>query len=94
LEIRIIRESSRITNSPSGDVLFCGRRLVGSGYGFRGLSFVYRFEEPIVPMKPVRTGNLYRAQRVWAAIDLLLTCDTIREARDKTQARLAEVGAG
>lgn len=40
----------------------------------------------------MRTGNLFRAQRVWCALDLLLTCATIREARDKTRERLASVG--
>jgi hypothetical protein len=43
-------------------------------------------------MHEVRTGNLYRAQRVWAALDLLLTCETIAEARDKTKLRLEEAG--
>jgi hypothetical protein len=38
------------------------------------------------------TGRLFRAQRVWAALDLLLTCGTIREARDKTQERLIAAG--
>jgi hypothetical protein len=45
------------------------------------------------PMHEVRTGNLFRAQRVWVALDLLLTCDTIAEARDKTKLRLTEAGA-
>jgi hypothetical protein len=44
------------------------------------------------PMHEVRTGNLYRAQRVWVALDLLLTCETIAEARDKTKLRFAEAG--
>jgi hypothetical protein len=47
---------------------------------------------PIVPANGVRTGKLYRAQRVWAAIDLLMTCETIAEARDKTRERLEAVG--
>jgi hypothetical protein len=46
----------------------------------------------IFPPKEVRTGNLYRNARAWAAIDLLLTCETIVEARDKTSARLAHAG--
>jgi len=37
----------------------------------------YRLGPPIQPLNEVRTGRLYRAQRVWAIIDLLLTCDTI-----------------
>ena len=44
------------------------------------------------PGHEVRTGNLYRAQRVWVALDLLLTCKTIAEARDKTKLRLADAG--
>lgn len=48
---------------------------------------------PVIrPTQEVRTGNLYRNQRVWAAIDLLLTSETISEARDKTRARLEAVG--
>ena len=54
--------------------------------------WLFTLGEPIVPPNPVRTGNLYRAQRVEAAIDLLLTCETIRDARDQTQARLATAG--
>lgn len=43
-------------------------------------------------MHEVRTGNLYRAQRVWVALDLLLTCETIAEARDKTKLRFEDTG--
>jgi hypothetical protein len=46
----------------------------------------------IQPQHEVRTGNLYRNQRVWAAIDLLLTSKSIAEARDLTRARLEAVG--
>lgn len=55
--------------------------------------WVFELGPVIEPMHEVRTGNLYRAQRIWAAIDLLLTCDTIAEARDKTGARLETAGA-
>ncbi|HEU5216820.1 MAG TPA: hypothetical protein VFU30_14920 [Gaiellaceae bacterium] len=54
--------------------------------------WLFSLGEPIVPSNLVRTGNLFRAQRIEAAIDLLLTCETIREARDKTQERLAAAG--
>ena len=54
--------------------------------------FLYKLGTPIMPPNEVRTGNLYRAQRVEAAIDLLLTSETIREARDRTQERLAAAG--
>ncbi|MHB8491399.1 MAG: hypothetical protein ACYDA6_04180 [Solirubrobacteraceae bacterium] len=54
--------------------------------------FLYTLGRPIEPTHPVRTGNIYRNQRIWCALDLLLTCETIREARDKTQERLANAG--
>lgn len=44
---------------------------------------------PAIPLsKEVRTGNIYRNGRVWIALDLLLTCETISEARDETKKRL------
>jgi hypothetical protein len=49
--------------------------------------FLYTLGPVIEPPHEVRTGNIYRNQRVWCALDLLLTCKTIREARDKTQER-------
>ena len=58
----------------------------------RDRHFVYTLGPPIVPPKTVKTGNLFRGARVWAAIDLLFTCDSISEARDRTNARLAAVG--
>jgi hypothetical protein len=54
--------------------------------------YLYLLGPPIVPSETVKTGNLWRNQRVEAMIDLLLTCDTIREARDMTQERLAAAG--
>lgn len=50
--------------------------------------YVYRLGPAIIPQKTVKTGKLYRNGRVWAMLDTLLTCDTISEARDETQARL------
>ena len=42
----------------------------------------------------MKTGpKVSRSARVWAAIDLLLTCETITEARDRTQERLDAAGA-
>jgi hypothetical protein len=55
-------------------------------------SFLYTLGPPIVPPNEVRTGRLYKAARVWAAFDLLLTSPTISEARDRTKSRLAEAG--
>lgn len=55
--------------------------------------FLYTLGPPIVPGEEVKTGKLYRSQRVWVALDLLLTSSTIAEARDKTNERLAKAGA-
>ena len=52
-----------------------------------GHHFLYELSEPITPEKQIRTGNIYRNGRVWAMLDLLLTSDTIAEARDKTKER-------
>ena len=48
---------------------------------------VYALGDPIYPSREVRTGEIYRSSRVWVALDLLLTCSTIREAWQKTQER-------
>ena len=50
---------------------------------------VFDLGTPIIPNKIIKTGKgIYRNGRVWAALDLLLTCDTITEARDKTKERI------
>jgi hypothetical protein len=49
--------------------------------------FLYTLGAPIVPNKPIKTGNIYRNGRVWAMLDLLLTSKTISEARDLTKKR-------
>lgn len=50
--------------------------------------FLYRLGPAIVPPHEVRTGDRIRqANRVSAAIDLLLTCSTISEAWERTNAR-------
>jgi hypothetical protein len=54
--------------------------------------FLYTLGTPIEPPHHVRTGKIFRSQRVWCALDLLLTCETISEARDRTQERLASAG--
>jgi hypothetical protein len=54
--------------------------------------WVFSLGPVMKPMHEVRTGNLFRAQRVWVALDLLLTCKTIAEARDRTKLRLTEAG--
>jgi hypothetical protein len=49
---------------------------------------IYRLGPAITPGKTVKTGKIFRNGRVWAMLDTLLTCDTISDARDLTQARL------
>ena len=58
-----------------------------------GDHFVYRLGPPMRPAREMRTGNLFRNQRVRCAIDTLLSgaFHTIRDARDETDRRLAEV---
>ncbi|KYF67355.1 hypothetical protein BE11_44110 [Sorangium cellulosum] len=51
--------------------------------------YLLKLGPAIHPPKEIRTGDKIRqAMRVWAMIDLLLTCSTITEARDKTKERL------
>ncbi len=54
---------------------------------FSKAHFLYELGPAIAPIHEVRTGNLFRNGRVWAALDLLLTSKTISEARDLTQQR-------
>lgn len=49
--------------------------------------FLYTLGPAITPDREVRTGNIYPNGRVWAMLDLLLTSETISEARDQTRAR-------
>ena len=51
--------------------------------------FLYTLGPPVVPPKIIKTGRVYPSGRVWAALDLLLTCDSISQARDMTKKRLA-----
>lgn len=51
--------------------------------------YLLKLGPAIRPPKEVRTGDkIKRSMRVWAMLDLLLTCSTITEARDKTKERL------
>ena len=52
--------------------------------------FLYTLGPAIRPESDVKTGRIFRNGRVWAMLDLLLTCDTISDARDRTQERQAE----
>lgn len=54
---------------------------------FAKAHFLYKLGPAIAPAHEVRTGNVFRNGRVWAALDLLLTSRTISDARDSTQQR-------
>jgi hypothetical protein len=50
--------------------------------------FLYWLGKPIVPAKPVKNGRIWPNGRYWCALDALLTCRTISQARDITKKRL------
>lgn len=52
--------------------------------------FVYNLGEPIIPLKTVKTGNIYASSRKWAMLDTLLTADTIYEACEISRQRMNE----
>jgi hypothetical protein len=54
--------------------------------------WLFRLGPVIRPDNTVKMGRLWPSQRVWAALDLLLTSDTVAEARDKTRERLEAAG--
>lgn len=54
--------------------------------------FLYTLGPAIKPPRHTPTGTNWRANRVWCFIDLLLTCDSIVEARQKTRDRLSVDG--
>jgi len=56
-------------------------------YDFDKPHYMYSLGPAIEPPLVVKNGKVTRALRVWAAIDLLLTCETISEARDRTAER-------
>ena len=64
----------------------------GPEYDFETPHYLYTLGPPITPPHEMKNGRVTRALRVWAALDLLLTCDTISDARDKTNERLAAAG--
>jgi hypothetical protein len=49
--------------------------------------FLYRLGKAIVPSQDVRNGSVWPSGRVWCALDTLLTCKTVSEARDVTAKR-------
>jgi len=52
--------------------------------------YLYVLGKPIIPPRDVKNGDIYPQGRYNVMIDLLLTCETVREARDLTQQRLLE----
>ena len=54
---------------------------------FSKAHFLYTLGPAILTSHEVRTGSIYPSGRVWAALDLLLTSQTISEARVLTQQR-------
>lgn len=55
--------------------------------------FLYHLGPPLpLPEHPVKTTGMYN-RRTRIALDLLLTCETLREAELKTKERLAQAGA-
>jgi hypothetical protein len=63
-------------------------RIPGCRFRLDGPHYLYSLGAAIVPSKTVRNGNVVMANRLYAAIDLLLTCDTIGEAGELTRKRL------
>ena len=55
---------------------------------FTKAHFLYTLGPAILANQEVKTGSIYPSGRIWAALDLLLTSQTISEARDKTQHRM------
>lgn len=55
---------------------------------FADAHFLYTLGTAIVPIHEVATGNIYPSGRLWVALDLLLTSQTIHEARNLTQQRM------
>jgi len=51
------------------------------------LFVLYVLGPAICPIHKVKAGKVVRSLRVWAMLDLLLTCRTISEARDKSNRR-------
>jgi hypothetical protein len=82
-------ESYEIHSAP-WDAIYPG---IGTKVGWTpSPHFFYQLGPVIEPPHPVKTGGLYGSGRHWCAIDLLLTCQSVREARDKTRLRLDAVG--
>ncbi|QOJ00919.1 MAG: hypothetical protein HRU70_10590 [Phycisphaeraceae bacterium] len=66
-----------------------GDRIPGCRFQLDGPHYLYTLGPAVTPSKTVRSGKIVMANRVYAAIDLLLTCDTISEAGELTRHRLS-----
>lgn len=86
-EIRHV-ESSELLDAPWEQV----PGLEGKLSWPRWPGLLYKLGPAIRPDTPPRTDGLYGPGHHWAALDLLLTCGSLRVARDKSQARLAAAG--
>lgn len=64
-----------------------GSRIPGFRFKFSRPHYLYTLGPKVVPFKEVRNGRIVMANRVYAAIDLLLTCSTISEAGQLTRKR-------
>lgn len=72
-----------------------GEQVPGMPNQEHGPCFVYRLGPAIRPPHVVKAGpSVLRNARVWAALDLLLTCETLTEARNLTKSREAQPGGG
>jgi hypothetical protein len=76
-------ESWKIVDDLHQEIPEIGSGLWNSPY------YLYTLGPVIQPTKVVKTGKKWKNLRVWAMLDLLLTCGTIAEARDLTNKRLA-----
>jgi hypothetical protein len=61
-------------------------------HDFEDPHYLYTLGAPIKPDHEVKNGRVVMSARVWAALDLLLVSETISDARDRTNERLAEAG--
>ena len=75
-------ESWKITDDLHSEIKEIGKGLWGYSH------YCYSLGPAIIPNKDVKNGKVYPSGRVWAMLDLLMTCDTVSEARDMTNERL------
>jgi hypothetical protein len=55
-------------------------------------TFMYTLGTVIEPTRKIHMGDMHRNARAWAALDLLLTSETITQARDLTRTRHEAAG--